>query len=72
MTSPVELVRAFYAAVAAGDVPGVVGLLHPEPRLDRGGGISLLQRHLDDAGGCRRKFARAADARLGRLHRRSE
>ena len=30
MASPVELVRAFYAAVAAGDVPGVVSLLHPD------------------------------------------
>lgn len=29
MTQPVELVRAFYAALARGDVPGVVGLLHP-------------------------------------------
>jgi ketosteroid isomerase-like protein len=30
MTHPVEIVRAFYAAVAAGDVPGVVDLLHPQ------------------------------------------
>ena len=30
MTSPVDLVRAFYTAVAQGDVPGVVALLHPE------------------------------------------
>ena len=30
MTAPVELVRAFYSAVAQGDVPGVVALLHPQ------------------------------------------
>lgn len=30
MTNPVDLVRAFYAAVAQGDVPGVVALLHPD------------------------------------------
>jgi ketosteroid isomerase-like protein len=30
MTAPVELVRAFYSAVARGDVAGVVDLLHPE------------------------------------------
>lgn len=30
MTNPVDLVRAFYAAVARGDVPGVVALLHPD------------------------------------------
>lgn len=30
MTNPVDLVRAFYTAVAQGDVPGVVALLHPE------------------------------------------
>ena len=30
MPEPVELVRAFYAAVAAGDVPGVLNLLHPQ------------------------------------------
>ena len=30
MTKPVDLVRAFYTAVANGDVPGVVALLHPE------------------------------------------
>ncbi len=30
MTNPVDLVRAFYAAVARGDVPGVLALLHPD------------------------------------------
>lgn len=30
MTNPVEIVRAFYTAVAQGDVPGVVALLHPD------------------------------------------
>ena len=30
MAKPAELVRAFYAAVSRGDVPGVVGLLHPD------------------------------------------
>jgi uncharacterized protein len=30
MTKAVELVRAFYDAVARADVPGVVGLLHPD------------------------------------------
>ena len=30
MNTTVELVRAFYAAVGAGDVPGVLNLLHPE------------------------------------------
>jgi ketosteroid isomerase-like protein len=30
MKSAVEIVRAFYAAVAKGDVPGVLGLLHPD------------------------------------------
>ena len=30
MTKPVDLVRAFYAAVSQGDVPGIVGLLHPD------------------------------------------
>jgi ketosteroid isomerase-like protein len=30
MTNPLYLVRAFYTAVSLGDVPGVVGLLHPE------------------------------------------
>jgi ketosteroid isomerase-like protein len=30
MSKPAELVRAFYAAVSRGDVPGVIGLLHPE------------------------------------------
>lgn len=30
MNTPIDLVRAFYAAVGAGDVPGVVGLLHPD------------------------------------------
>jgi ketosteroid isomerase-like protein len=29
MTKATELVRAFYAAVARADVPGVVALLHP-------------------------------------------
>jgi ketosteroid isomerase-like protein len=28
MTKPVDLVRAFYAAVSTGDGPGVVSLLH--------------------------------------------
>lgn len=31
MTSPLDTVRAFYAAVGRGDVPGVVSLLHPDP-----------------------------------------
>ena len=30
MTTPVDIVRGFYRAVAAGDVPGVVALLHPQ------------------------------------------
>ncbi|KPF77885.1 hypothetical protein IP88_05400 [alpha proteobacterium AAP81b] len=30
MTMNIDLVRGFYAAVAAGDVPGVVALLHPD------------------------------------------
>ena len=30
MTKPVDLVRAFYAAVSQGDFPGIVGLLHPD------------------------------------------
>lgn len=30
MTTNVELVRSFYEALAAGDVPGLLGLLHPE------------------------------------------
>jgi ketosteroid isomerase-like protein len=30
MSKPAELVRAFYAAVSRGDVPGVIGLLHPD------------------------------------------
>jgi ketosteroid isomerase-like protein len=30
MTTPIDLVRAFYRAVSQGDVPGVVGLLHPQ------------------------------------------
>jgi ketosteroid isomerase-like protein len=30
MTSPIEVVKAFYAAVAQGDVPGVVRTLHPD------------------------------------------
>jgi ketosteroid isomerase-like protein len=30
MTTPTDLVRAFYSAVSQGDVPGVVGLLHPQ------------------------------------------
>jgi ketosteroid isomerase-like protein len=30
MSKPAELVRAFYAAVSRGDVPGVIGVLHPE------------------------------------------
>jgi len=30
MTKATELVRAFYAAVARADVPGVVALLHPD------------------------------------------
>jgi ketosteroid isomerase-like protein len=30
MTSPVDAARAFYAAVAQGDVPGVVNALHPD------------------------------------------
>jgi len=28
MTQPIDLVRSFYAALAAGDVPGLLGLLH--------------------------------------------
>jgi ketosteroid isomerase-like protein len=30
MTKPAELARAFYAAVSRDDVPGVIGLLHPD------------------------------------------
>jgi len=30
MTTPADLVRAFYAAIAAGDVPGLMDLLHPD------------------------------------------
>lgn len=30
MTETVDLVRAFYAALARGDVPGLLGLLHPD------------------------------------------
>jgi ketosteroid isomerase-like protein len=30
MARPEELVRAFYAAVSRGDVPGIVDLLHPD------------------------------------------
>jgi len=30
MSKPAELARAFYAAVSRGDVPGVIGLLHPD------------------------------------------
>ncbi len=30
MTSPVDLVKSFYAALARGDVPAVVGVLHPD------------------------------------------
>lgn len=30
MASPIEAVKAFYAAVAQGDVPGVVNALHPD------------------------------------------
>ncbi len=30
MTNPVDLVRAFYVAIATGDVPGVLSLLHPD------------------------------------------
>lgn len=30
MTNPVDLVHAFYAALAAGDVPGLLALLHPD------------------------------------------
>ena len=30
MSNPVDLVRSFYAALAQGDVPGLLGLLHPE------------------------------------------
>ena len=30
MNQPIEVVRAFYAAVAQGDVPGVVALFHPQ------------------------------------------
>lgn len=30
MANPVDRVRAFYAALAAGDVPGLLGLLHPD------------------------------------------
>jgi hypothetical protein len=29
MTAPVDLVQAFYSAVAGGDVPGILDLLHP-------------------------------------------
>jgi ketosteroid isomerase-like protein len=29
MSKPEEIVRAFYSAVSRGDVPGVIGLLHP-------------------------------------------
>lgn len=32
MSQPAELARAFYAAVSRGDVPGVIGLLHPDLR----------------------------------------
>nr|WP_294502981.1 hypothetical protein [uncultured Rhodopila sp.] len=31
MTATIDLVRAFYAALGRGDVPGLLGLLHPEP-----------------------------------------
>ena len=30
MTNPAELARAFYEAVSRSDVPGVIGLLHPD------------------------------------------
>jgi ketosteroid isomerase-like protein len=30
MSQPVEIVRAFYAAMSRGDVPGLVALLHPD------------------------------------------
>ncbi len=30
MTATIDLVRAFYAALGRGDVPGLLGLLHPE------------------------------------------
>ncbi len=30
MTTPVAMVRAFYTAVGAGDVPAVLALLHPD------------------------------------------
>ena len=30
MSKPAELARAFYAAVSRGDVPEVIGLLHPD------------------------------------------
>lgn len=30
MANPVDRVRAFYAALAAGDVPGLLALLHPD------------------------------------------
>jgi ketosteroid isomerase-like protein len=30
MTDPVETVRAFYATVAGGDIPGLLGTLHAE------------------------------------------
>lgn len=30
MSNPVDLVRSFYAALAQGDVPGLLGLLHPQ------------------------------------------
>ena len=30
MSKPAELARAFYEAVSRGDVPGVIGLLHPD------------------------------------------
>lgn len=30
MNQPIEVVRAFYAAVAQGDVPSVIAVLHPQ------------------------------------------
>jgi ketosteroid isomerase-like protein len=30
MTKPLDLVRAFYAALAQGDIPVLLGLLHPD------------------------------------------
>nr|WP_294523342.1 nuclear transport factor 2 family protein [uncultured Rhodopila sp.] len=30
MTATIDLVRAFYAALGRGDVPGLLGLLHPD------------------------------------------